>query len=423
MEEIEPVDFKTIIVNHTRPKREAFKAANSFRDSLTTYHPLKTLPEDAIYLLLIKITPVSEVTEGESLQLVINWKGPRGYLNAIDEPLLRFYGLMVALYSVLLLGWLYLCARKWKDLLKIQYWIGAVILVGLIEKAVFYTEYMVANDTGITTIGMIEFAELISSIKKTMARVLIIIVSLGYGVVKPRLGETFNQVGVVGGLYLVFSVIEGVMRTSWKPAEGIKERQFATIPLIFFEVAIFWWVFSSLSATIRALSIRGNDIKRNLYMKFANILGLSVISSVIFLVWYLWNHVFQHCLTDWKELWFDVAFWHLLFCSVLISIMFLWRPAVNNQRFAFTPLLDDSEDDADDTFAVNTSCIDEIVTKRTNTSLNTKTLSVRKSDVDDSIERDMKWIEDNIPTTFVERFLLDDEEDEDAKRLEISKIL
>lgn len=28
--------------------------------------------------------------------------------------------------------------------------------------------------------------------------------------------------------------------------------------------------------------------------------------------------------------------------------MYLWRPAVNNQRYAFTPLLDNSEDENDD---------------------------------------------------------------------------
>ena len=29
-------------------------------------------------------------------------------------------------------------------------------------------------------------------------------------------------------------------------------------------------------------------------------------------------------------------------------VMYLWRPAQNNQRYAFTPLLDDSENENDD---------------------------------------------------------------------------
>ncbi len=38
-------------------------------------------------------------------------------------------------------------------------------------------------------------------------------------------------------------------------------------------------------------------------------------------------------LQDWKELWVDDAFWHLLFSTMLAVIMFLWRPTNNNQRW------------------------------------------------------------------------------------------
>lgn len=53
-------------------------------------------------------------------------------------------------------------------------------------------------------------------------------------------------------------------------------------------------------------------------------------------------------LQDWKELWVDEAYWHLLFSVLLIVIMILWRPTNNNQRYAFTPLLDAPEDDEEE---------------------------------------------------------------------------
>uniref|UniRef100_A0A0K0ES04 EF-hand domain-containing protein n=1 Tax=Strongyloides stercoralis TaxID=6248 RepID=A0A0K0ES04_STRER len=391
---------------------------------LSSWHPLKSLPIDAIYFLIIKITPDSGFLSNttESIQLDVQWRAPNGYLNAIDYPLLNFYKFMVIIYTIMLFIWLYLCARKWKDLLKIQFWIGIVILVGLIEKAVFLSEFSTVNETGYTTGGMIEFAEIISAFKRTLSRVLILIVSIGYGVVKPRLGETLNQITVVGGLYFVFSAIEGLIRTSWKSAEAIKERQLATLPLVFFEVIIFWWIFTSLTSTIRALKIRNNDVKLRLYSNFANVLGISIVASVIFMLWFLINHVFRHCLMNWKELWFDTAFWHFLFCSVLIAIMILWRPANNNQRFAFTPLLDDSEDECDESFPLGTSCVDDVVLKRTK-GIDVNSDKVKKSDIDDKIESDLKWIEENIPTTFAERFLLDEADDVEKTELEIDIIM
>ena len=42
------------------------------------------------------------------------------------------------------------------------------------------------------------------------------------------------------------------------------------------------------------------------------------------------------------------AFWHLLFSVILCVIMVLWRPSKNNQRYAFTPLLDREEDYSSD---------------------------------------------------------------------------
>ena len=47
-----------------------------------------------------------------------------------------------------------------------------------------------------------------------------------------------------------------------------------------------------------------------------------------------------HLISDWRDLWVDEAFWHLLFSILLLCIMILWTPSKNNQRYAFTPLLD-----------------------------------------------------------------------------------
>lgn len=57
-------------------------------------------------------------------------------------------------------------------------------------------------------------AEFTSCLKRTMAHVLIIIVSVGFGVVKPRLGSTMNQVFAVGICYFLLCSVEGLARVS-----------------------------------------------------------------------------------------------------------------------------------------------------------------------------------------------------------------
>lgn len=91
----------------------------------------------------------------------------------------RFYFLMCIFYAVLAGVWLYMSIRYYRDILRVQYWIGkyivfseifqiylkpfknkwnsgVVIIFGMVEKAVFYSEYQGMNQTGESTDGLIQ---------------------------------------------------------------------------------------------------------------------------------------------------------------------------------------------------------------------------------------------------------------------------
>ncbi|EJW88803.1 seven transmembrane receptor family protein, partial [Wuchereria bancrofti] len=236
------------------------------KTTLSSWHPVQRLPADGIYFLVIKFTVIksnlfvktTQVPLVHNLTVDVQWRSPYGHLSAIDYPLLRFYAFMWFFYATLAIIWLICCLRYWMDILRIQFCIGAVIVTGMIEKGMFYSEYATMNEQGSTVHGFIEIAELVSCLKRTMARVLIIIVSLGYGVVKPRLGSTISQVIGVGFIYFVFSAMEAMARVSKNQVEGLKQKQLAALPLVLIEVVIFWWIFTSLISTMRVLKMRRN---------------------------------------------------------------------------------------------------------------------------------------------------------------------
>ncbi|EFO18431.2 hypothetical protein LOAG_10063 [Loa loa] len=409
--------------------------------TLSSWHPVQRLPADGIYFLVIKFTVIksssfektTQVPLVHNLTVDVQWRSPYGHLSAIDYPLLRFYAFMWFFYAMLAVIWLICCLRYWMDILRIQFCIGAVIVAGMIEKGMFYSEYAAMNEDGSTVHGFIETAELVSCLKRTMARVLIIIASLGYGVVKPRLGSTVSQVIGMGFIYFVFSAIEAMARVSKNQVEGMKQKQLAALPLVLIEVVIFWWIFTSLISTMRVLRIKRNMVKLSVYRHFTNALCFSAFISIIFLCWTIYIHNMQRCLIDWKEYWVDTAFWHIQFCCILVVIMILWRPSCNNQRYAFTPLLDDSEDENDDDELFNTSYYAMTgLNKRTTTvdtdasahdqeNSNKKQHEAQESD--QKLQEELKWIEDNIPTTFADRLLIDNEEDREQMELELSKML
>uniref|UniRef100_A0A5F8GSA1 Transmembrane protein 87B n=1 Tax=Monodelphis domestica TaxID=13616 RepID=A0A5F8GSA1_MONDO len=273
--------------------------------------------------------------------------GLHGYISASEWPLMIFYMVMCIIYILYGILWLMWSACYWKDLLRIQFWIAAVIFLGMLEKAVFYAEYQNVNTTGLSSQGLLVFAELISAIKRTLARLLVIIVSLGYGIVKPRLGTVMHRVIGLGALYFIFAAIEGIMRIIGGPnhvAVLICDIILAIIDSIF-----AWFIsFTVLAQTMKTLKLRKNTVKFSLYRHFTNTLIFAILASIIFMIWTTKKFRLAECQSDWMELWVDDAFWRFLFSLILLVIMFLWRPSANNQRYAFTPLIDDSDDEIEE---------------------------------------------------------------------------
>uniref|UniRef100_A0A672YB93 Uncharacterized protein n=1 Tax=Sphaeramia orbicularis TaxID=375764 RepID=A0A672YB93_9TELE len=60
------------------------------------------------------------------------------------------------------------------------------------------------------------------------------------------------------------------------------------------------------------------------------------------------RHAHIWCFSTWPwpwEQWIESAFWGFLFSIILLVIMFLWRPSANNQRYAFSPLVDEESEE------------------------------------------------------------------------------
>lgn len=383
-------------------------------------------PHDGVYAFIFYIQLIDgNARVGEdNVSLDIEWKGPHGYLSASDWPYLPFYGTMCLIYIGYGVIWLTVSFMQWRDLLRIQFWIGGVILLGMLEKAVFYAEYQNINVTGVPDTKLELTAEWVSCAKRTLARMLVIIVSLGFGIVKPRLGPMLHRVVGTGILYFVLASVESYLRVVHSKTDP--SNQIASIPLAVLDSAICYWIFTSLVQTTRTLRLRRNMVKLNLYRHFTNALIFSVISSIIFMLYSMKYHRFSKCVSDWKGLWHDDAFWHVLFSVILLVIMILWRPTNNNQRYAFTPLLDNPEDEDEDEDEEDHFVADIYGVKMRGTRSNSpkpQKASLKASNTT-SVEDDLKWVEENIPAAIADAALpiLDSDEEIINTRFEVSKM-
>ncbi|XP_051802593.1 transmembrane protein 87A [Acanthochromis polyacanthus] len=382
--------------------------------------------EDSPYLFIVKVqclfrSPEDEDIAAEQLNFAftmkVEMKGPHDYSSPADWPQMMFFMVMCIVYVLFGALWLFWCACYWRDLLRIQFWIGAVIILGMLEKAVFYSEYQSIRYKGDYVLGAVIFAELLSALKRSLARILVLIVSLGYGIVKPRLGTTVHRLVAVGLLYLLFSSVEGVLRVTGGFYGTV--ALVANLSLSLIDSCVMWWIFISLSQTTRLLKLRRNVVKLSLYQHFTNTLIFSVVASIIFIIWTTKVFKLVDCQRGWRDLWVDDAFWRLLFSTILLVIMVLLRPSANSQRFSHSPLIDEDDEEDEAKEPMLNEAFEGMKMRGSKPDTNGSQKLLSKED------EDLKWVEENIPTTVADVALpvmLDEEEEILKTKMERSKM-
>ncbi|XP_032084295.1 transmembrane protein 87A-like isoform X2 [Thamnophis elegans] len=369
--------------------------------------------KDGPYVFILSIASPSPNWE---LSIDVQMKHPQYiYISASEWPLKVFYMVMCIVYVLYGVLWLILLGCYWRDILRIQFWIGGVILLGMLEKAVFYAEFQSIQSEGQSVQGAVIFGEVLCAVKRMLARVLVILASLGYGIVKPRLGALLNRVVGVGLMYLVFSIIEGVLRVKSAQDDLVL---LAAIPLALLDSALCWWILISLVQTMKLLKLRRNLVKLSLYRHFTNTLIFAVIASLIFIVWTTKTFHLATCQSDWRELWIDDAFWRFLFSILLLVIMFLWRPSANNQRYAFMPLVDEGSEQEEEEE-------EQVVNEVFGMKMRGGKPEVNGILKGNRVDEDLKWVEENIPSSMADVMLpplLDSDEEIVTTKFEMSKM-
>jgi hypothetical protein len=138
---------------------------------------------------------------------------------------------------------------------------------------------------------------------------LVIIVALGYGIVKPRLGPLKQKVLAMGLLYFAVATTEGILRINTKNDETNNKVFISRVPLAVVDAIIYYWIFTGLVATTRQLRLKKNLLKLNVYRHFTNTILFAIVASLLFMVWSLKSHFFTTCITNWREFWVRFFFY------------------------------------------------------------------------------------------------------------------
>ncbi|KAL8539411.1 hypothetical protein ACS0TY_001143 [Phlomoides rotata] len=272
------------------------------------------------------------------------WRNPEGYLPGKMAPLMTFYGFMSLAYLVLGVLWFLWFVQHWKDIIQLHYQITAVVGLGMCEMSLWYFEYANFNATGSRPIGITLWAVTSTAIKKTVSRLLLLVVSMGYGVMRPTLGGITVKVIILGVVYFLASeALELVEHLGNINDFAGKTRLFLVLPVALLDACFIVWIFSSLSKTLEKLQIRRSMAKLELYRKFTNTLAISVLLSVAWIGYELYFNASDPLSESWRRAWIIPAFWTSLAFILLVVICILFAPSNNPTRYAYETGDDDEE--------------------------------------------------------------------------------
>ncbi|XAR53119.1 hypothetical protein NMG60_11021532 [Bertholletia excelsa] len=274
------------------------------------------------------------------------WKNPDGYLPGRMAPLMRFYVIMSIAYALLCLIWFSQYMRFWKDILLLQHCITVVIVLGLFEMTLWYFEYAHFNSTGTRPVGITTWVVTVGAVRRTLSRLLILCVSMGYGVVRPTLGGLTTKVLLLGLTYFLASELLNIAEYvgTINDVAG-RARVFLVLPDALLDAFLILWIFTSLSRTLEQLQAKRSSVKLDIYRKFSNALAVTVIASVAWIGYEVYFKATDPFNERWQNAWVITAFWDIVAYLLLCVICYLWAPSQSSQRYAYSDEMGEESDD------------------------------------------------------------------------------
>jgi len=226
-------------------------------------------------------------------------------------------------------------------LLHIQYGISIVITVGVIEVSAWYFYRKERNDTGLVdqTQRWLMLVVFLANVKRTITRVLVLLMAMGVGVVESTLGNARTiKIAIWAAAFLSFSII----RESIQEMQSLEKLRLVSqmtlfsivVPAALLDIWFECWAILSLIRTIQKLTLREQALKLGIYKWFFGLLALTGVISLCFAV-YMFALQLNPKLGSWQTEWIRDMFWEILFVALMGAIAVLWRPRANNARYAY----------------------------------------------------------------------------------------
>ncbi|KAI8899854.1 lung seven transmembrane receptor-domain-containing protein [Globomyces pollinis-pini] len=315
---------------------------------LEFYYPVVS---NGLYCVLVEVDEFDSEDYAD-YSVDMNIGSPYGKLPAIFFPALPYFASLLSAYVLIAIGWMFTSFLNRKELLPIQNLIGAMILFLVVEQSINLGFFMDFNENGFVSKKFLGIMVTVSAARNSLSFFLLLIVSLGYGVVHPTLGKKMWSCVfltlihfIFGALYFTNSMLTKNLNSFFAFLVGA--------PLAISMFIFYVWILLSITHTIEYLESRRQSVKLLMYNRLSTILTVSItMIFFIFLVNSI-NLLFRNnpvwIATQWRWRWLLLdGCLNTNYFLTFISIAWLWVPTNHNSRLALEQLDSDDMDNIDD---------------------------------------------------------------------------
>ncbi|KAL3423191.1 hypothetical protein PVAG01_04938 [Phlyctema vagabunda] len=276
-------------------------------------------------------------------KIIVEFRNAYGELPAAQIAKLPFYGGITVVYAVVGAFWAFLYAQHRHDILPVQNYITAIILFLIVEMLMTWGFYDYLNRAGSNwgSKALMIIVSILNAGRNSFSFFLLLIVCMGYGVVKPSLGKTMIYVRYLAGAHFVFGLIYAIASLTITPEHAGPLVLFVILPLAGTLTAFYVWTLNSLNLTMKDLTERKQTQKALMYRK----LWWCILASIMVIFAFFFFNSFSFASASdpdfvpfhWQTRWFILDGWlNIVYLADVMFIAYLWRPTANNRRFAMS---------------------------------------------------------------------------------------
>ena len=273
------------------------------------------------------------------------WKSKHGYLPGELFGFMFFYTLITLMYFALLVFYGVAMYVNEESRIEIEKWIFLAICLGLLEMIFRTGDYYVWNADGYRSDFIIWVGVLTGSFKQGISRCLIVMVSLGWGVVRDSLGSTVRTIIILGATYvgvtavrdlMIVFAIEDMETLSWNEEEKIFDVvRILTLVNSIINVIFIMWILDALNNTMLYLENMNQTRKLDRFLKFRCLFLFSIMFATMWAVFTLVDTVQDDGIVEEEHAWAIDAATEVNYLFVLVGVAILWRPNPSAREYAY----------------------------------------------------------------------------------------